>query len=153
MSRSCSTRPPITALHSSHTVVVPAHTPQPIVDLLNRQIVAIVHDPEFQKLLVGDGFIPIGSWLARVSLAGVGEWIKGLGKAPAADLAESAAEIDAGRKLASIAACPASCYGGGASKPGTRKATSSLSISRAGQGRLATSSWFPTCPTLATTDR
>ncbi len=44
-----------------YPLLAPAGTPQPIVDRLNAQLVAILGSAEVQERLVGQGVEPIGS--------------------------------------------------------------------------------------------
>ncbi|MGZ5091804.1 MAG: tripartite tricarboxylate transporter substrate-binding protein [Burkholderiales bacterium] len=42
-------------------MIAPLHTPQPIVDRLNREIVAILHQPDIASRLAADGSELVGS--------------------------------------------------------------------------------------------
>jgi tripartite-type tricarboxylate transporter receptor subunit TctC len=41
-------------------IVAPAHTPQPIIERLNREIVAILKQKDVEQDLLGQGAIPVG---------------------------------------------------------------------------------------------
>jgi tripartite-type tricarboxylate transporter receptor subunit TctC len=60
-------------------VVVPAATPQPIVELLHREIVKIVAQPDVQEKLAGLGFVPVANtpeeFAARIK-AEIPKWAK-----------------------------------------------------------------------------
>ena len=42
-------------------LLAPAATPRPIIDRLNREIVRIVHTPEFSERVAGEGAVPVGN--------------------------------------------------------------------------------------------
>ena len=42
-------------------ILAPAGTPKPVVDRLNREIVKIVHSPEFTRVLASEGATPVGN--------------------------------------------------------------------------------------------
>ncbi len=42
-------------------LLAPGGTPRPIIDRLNREIVRIVHTPEFSERIAGDGAVPVGN--------------------------------------------------------------------------------------------
>ena len=42
-------------------LLAPAGTPRPIITMLNREIVRIVHTPEFSERLAADGAVPVGN--------------------------------------------------------------------------------------------
>jgi tripartite-type tricarboxylate transporter receptor subunit TctC len=50
-----------------HNIAVPAGTPKPIVKRLNAELVKIVHLPDVQEHLTGDGLTPVGSTPEQVT--------------------------------------------------------------------------------------
>ena len=42
-------------------VLAPARTPKPILDLLHREIVKIVHEPDVQEKIAALGFVAVGN--------------------------------------------------------------------------------------------
>jgi tripartite-type tricarboxylate transporter receptor subunit TctC len=60
-------------------ILAPAGTPKAIIDRLNREIVLVVHSPEFLKQLATEGAVPIGNSpaeFAAVIRADVAKWAK-----------------------------------------------------------------------------
>jgi len=54
-------------VYDAHTIVAPKGTPAAIVDRLNKEMVAIIQEEEFRKLLMADGMQPIGSTPAELA--------------------------------------------------------------------------------------
>src|SRR5690606_10361589 len=46
-------------------IVVPAATPQPVIDTLNRQLVATINDPATRQKLIDFGIEPVGNTPAQ----------------------------------------------------------------------------------------
>lgn len=60
-------------------ILAPAGTPKPVISRLNRELVAIIHSPEFAKVLTGEGATPVGNTPAELDAiirADVKKWAK-----------------------------------------------------------------------------
>ena len=60
-------------------ILAPAGTPKPLVDRLNKEIVLVVHSPDFLKQLATEGAVPIGNSpgeAAAVVKADIAKWAK-----------------------------------------------------------------------------
>jgi tripartite-type tricarboxylate transporter receptor subunit TctC len=60
-------------------ILAPAGTPRAIIERLNREIVRIIHTPEFTERLGGEGAVPIGNTpdeFAAIVRADIAQWAK-----------------------------------------------------------------------------
>ena len=60
-------------------MLAPAGTPKPVIDRLNTEIVRIVNAPDVRKLLIDQGFIPVGNTpeeFAQIIKFQIGKWSK-----------------------------------------------------------------------------
>src|SRR5690606_26141629 len=60
-------------------ILAPAGTPKPIIERLNRELVKIIHSPEFGKVLEREGATPVGNSPAELDAvirADIAKWAK-----------------------------------------------------------------------------